>query len=115
MTRLIATRGLPASGKTTFARTLQPLWEVYRFFVTYANLDAWRPPADGADRSGVRMGVKAHADPRLRDDMTEEHLFGSQVVRRSGAVEFPFEPPDQLIRKRRIWTRPAWRRTGWTT
>jgi isoleucyl-tRNA synthetase len=24
------------------ARSLQPLWEVYRFFVTYANLDDWR-------------------------------------------------------------------------
>jgi len=25
------------------ARRLQPLWEVYRFFVTYANLDGWTP------------------------------------------------------------------------
>ena len=25
------------------ARKLQPLWEVYRFFVTYANLEDWRP------------------------------------------------------------------------
>jgi isoleucyl-tRNA synthetase len=25
------------------ARRLQPLWEVYRFFVTYANLDGWAP------------------------------------------------------------------------
>jgi isoleucyl-tRNA synthetase len=24
-------------------RKLQPLWEVYRFFVTYANLDDWKP------------------------------------------------------------------------
>lgn len=38
------------------ARRLQPLWEVYRFFVTYANLDGWRPapgawagPPEGAD------------------------------------------------------------------
>src|SRR5262249_55066023 len=25
------------------ARRLQPLWEVYRFYVTYANLDGWVP------------------------------------------------------------------------
>jgi isoleucyl-tRNA synthetase len=25
------------------ARKLQPLWEVYRFFVTYANLEGWHP------------------------------------------------------------------------
>jgi len=35
------------------ARRLQPLWEVYRFFVTYANLDDWVPGAgyrvSGAD------------------------------------------------------------------
>ncbi len=30
--------------------------------------------AVGTGRSGVRMGVKAHGDPRLRDDMTEEQL-----------------------------------------
>jgi isoleucyl-tRNA synthetase len=27
------------------ARRLQPLWEVYRFFVTYANLEGWKPLA----------------------------------------------------------------------
>jgi isoleucyl-tRNA synthetase len=32
------------------ARRLQPLWEVYRFFVTYANLAGWRP-GDGFQRS----------------------------------------------------------------
>ena len=30
--------------------------------------------AMGPERSGVRMGVKAHRDPRLHDDMTEELL-----------------------------------------
>jgi isoleucyl-tRNA synthetase len=29
------------------ARRLQPLWEVYRFFVTYANLEGWKPLAHG--------------------------------------------------------------------
>ena len=30
--------------------------------------------AVGPDRSGVRIGVKAHGDPRLHDDMTEAQL-----------------------------------------
>jgi len=29
------------------ARKLQPLWEVYRFFVTYANLEGWKPEVGG--------------------------------------------------------------------
>ncbi len=33
------------------ARRLQPLWEVYRFFVTYANLDRW----GGSENEEVRM------------------------------------------------------------
>jgi isoleucyl-tRNA synthetase len=32
-------------------RKLQPLWEVYRFFVTYANLDRWR----GIENAELRM------------------------------------------------------------
>jgi isoleucyl-tRNA synthetase len=32
----------------TTRTTLLTFWNTYSFFVTYANLDGWRPPADGA-------------------------------------------------------------------
>ena len=59
--------------------------------------------AVGAGRSGVRMGVKAHADPRLRDDMTEEHLDldASEWHRYSvawTADQAAFYVDDQLVR-----------------
>ena len=40
------------------ARALQPLWEVYRFFVTYANADGWLPNLSGLHFSG-RSGLSA--------------------------------------------------------
>jgi isoleucyl-tRNA synthetase len=37
------------------ARRLQPLWEVYRFFVTYANLDGWPHNAETLALNGWRQ------------------------------------------------------------
>ncbi|HMQ30696.1 MAG TPA: isoleucine--tRNA ligase [Chloroflexaceae bacterium] len=44
------------------ARRLQPLWEVYRFFVTYARLDGWRPAPGAWRKPHAQAGEAAPLD-----------------------------------------------------
>jgi isoleucyl-tRNA synthetase len=97
------------------ARRLQPLWEVYRFFVTYANLESWRPLAPGstgnmmwqhADRSSSTLDRWLLA--RLRQLVTTAHdRLGAYDVRSfTQAVEvFLDDLSNWYVRRsrRRFW------------
>ena len=61
MFRLIATRGLPASGKTTFARTLQPPWSG-----STGTTCAGCCTASGSSPSGPRGRSRSSSGPRWR-------------------------------------------------
>jgi isoleucyl-tRNA synthetase len=54
------------------AQRLQPLWEVYRFFVTYANLDRW----GGIENDKSRMEKPAW---RLEDSYSQFSILNSQL------------------------------------
>src|SRR5262249_25731319 len=96
-------------------RKLQPLWEVYRFFVTYANLDGWRPRApesagapmwQHADRSSSTLDRWLLA--RLRQLVTTAHdRLGAYDARSfTQAVEvFLDDLSDWYVRRsrRRFW------------
>ncbi|GAB4206594.1 MAG: isoleucine--tRNA ligase [Roseiflexaceae bacterium] len=76
------------------ARRLQPLWEVYRFFVTYANLEAqhlppgtwrgWRNDAGSAPEAGLDRWLLARLDAlvaaaRLRLDACDGRGYTLEV------------------------------------
>ena len=44
-------------------RFLIPIWNIYSFFVTYANLDGWHPPHSDPDHSGEHSGAFDPAHP----------------------------------------------------
>ena len=49
-------------GDETRRRFLIPLWNVYSFFVTYANLDGWEPNSNQLSVNGNQSPVTAHAE-----------------------------------------------------
>ncbi|MEP7190224.1 MAG: class I tRNA ligase family protein, partial [Roseiflexaceae bacterium] len=54
------------------ARRLQPLWEVYRFFVTYANLEGWTP---GVGSWGLGVGDEASQPPTPNSHLLDQWLL----------------------------------------
>ncbi|MCB8922870.1 MAG: isoleucine--tRNA ligase [Ardenticatenaceae bacterium] len=49
-------------GDDTRRRFLIPLWNVYAFFVTYANLDGWQPSSEQFSVNSHQSSVTAHAE-----------------------------------------------------
>jgi isoleucyl-tRNA synthetase len=54
------------------ARKLQPLWEVYRFFVTYANLEGWKP---GVGSWEMGVGDEAGQPPSPNSQLLDQWLL----------------------------------------
>ena len=100
MTRLLITRGLPASGKTTFARKLQPR-------VVRVNRDDLRRMLHGdrlytqwaesqvthAQRATVEARLRAHADV-IVDDTNLRSRIVREWARLAAGLEAAFEVHD---------------------
>jgi isoleucyl-tRNA synthetase len=70
---------------------LLTLWNVYSFFVTYANLDGWQPAVSGADRSELAGA----ASGRGRDHVMDRWIR-SRLHRTVGVVTDALESFDSL-------------------
>lgn len=91
------------TGDDTRRRFLIPLWNVYSFFVTYANLDNWQPMAEdwrqeandqGAAVPRLQSSILAHAE---LDRWMQERVLETAVSVRAALNAFDAEKATQSL------------------
>ncbi|MEZ4644009.1 MAG: class I tRNA ligase family protein [Chloroflexota bacterium] len=83
-------------GDDTRRRVLIPLWNVYAFLVTYANLDGWQPQAEEwkTAASSLQSPILAHAE---LDRWMQERVDETAVSVRAALNVYDAEKATQLL------------------
>jgi isoleucyl-tRNA synthetase len=81
-------------GDDTRRRFLIPLWNVYSFFVTYANLDGWKPDGNQLSVNGNQSPHQGHAE---MDRWVKERVKETAVAVRAALDVYDAEKATQHL------------------